>query len=67
MRTMLAENWLLGMLRRISLPSVTDAVSVDLTSTVGDLAMTVTCSSTVAGFMTRVRFSVTVVFSRIFS
>ena len=64
---MLAENWLLGMLRRISLPSVTDAVSVDLTSTVGDWAMTVTCSSDRRRFHDQVRFSVTVVFSRMFS
>ena len=55
------------MFRRISFDSVTDAVSVDLTSTVGDWAMTVTSSLTAAGFIWMVTASVAVVVTRIFS
>ncbi len=47
--------------------SVTEAVSVDLTSTVGDWAMTVTSSLTVAGFIWMSSVRVAVVFTRIFS
>ena len=64
---MSAVNWLFGMFRRISLPRVTEAVSVDLTSTVGVVAMTVTCSWTVAGLMESSMFSVVVVVKRMFS
>ena len=46
---------------------VTDAVSVDLTSTVGDWATTVTSSETDAGFSWTSKFSVAVVLTRIFS
>ena len=67
MFTMLDVNWLLGMFRRISLDSVTEAVSVDLTSTVGDWATTVTSSLTAAGFSCTSNVSVVVVVMRIFS
>ncbi len=55
------------MFLRISFDRVTDAVSVDLTSTVGDWAMTVTSSATVAGFSWKSTLKVDVVVSRIFS
>ena len=55
------------MFRRISFDSVTDAVSVDLTSTVGDWAMTVISSLTAAGFSWMSTVRVAVVFTRMFS
>src|SRR5512141_3438947 len=65
--TMFAVNWLLGTFRRISFDRVTEAVSVDLTSTVGDWAVTVTSSATVDGFIWMSSVRVAVVFTRIFS
>ena len=56
-----------GMFLRISSLSVTEAVSEDLTSTVGDWAITVTCSSTVATCNFTVRVSLMVVSSRMSS
>ena len=67
MLTMSAVNWLFGMLLRISLPRVTDAVSVDLTSTVGVWAMTVTSSDMVVALSSMSTARVVVVDSRIFS
>ncbi len=64
---MLAVNWLYGMFRRISFDRVTDAVSVDLTSTVGDWAMTVISSEMAAGLSVIVSVSVAEVVNRIFS
>ena len=55
------------MFRRMSLVSVTDAVSVDLTSTVGALAMIVTCSWTAVGLMVMSTLNVDVVVRRMFS
>ena len=52
------------MFRRISFDSVTDAVSVDLTSTVGDWATTVTSSATAAALSWMSTDSVAVVVTR---
>ena len=60
-------NWLVGMLRSISLESVTDAASVDLTSMVGALAWTVISSTSVAGARTMSTDRTTVVVRRMFS
>ena len=65
--TISVVNWLLGTFRRMSPDRVTEAVSVDLTSTVGDWAVTVISSDTVAGFSWMSSVRVAVVFTRIFS
>ena len=60
-------NWLVGRLRSISFDRVTEADSLDLTSTVGALAWTVISSDSAAWVMTRSTERLTVVVRRMFS
>jgi len=67
MLTRSAVKLVLGMFRRISLVRVTDAVSVDFTSTVGAWAMTVTLSSREDALSVNSTDRVVVVVRRMFS